>query len=83
MANVARLSLPLAMVATLIVSAIGAGVTYGATVSRLSALEETSKKVEGLQAEIRTQREWRARIDTHLEYLSRGIDRLEQRLGTR
>lgn len=78
--QISKLSVPLVLVGTLLVSALGAGVTYGATASQLAA---TVKKVESLEAEVSAQREWRARVETQLDYLARGIDRVERKLGTR
>jgi hypothetical protein len=85
--NASKISVSLTLVGTLLVSAVGAGMTYGATRSTINEnverTESLSRKVESLELETRQQREWRARVEAQMEYLVKAMDRLEQRLGTR
>jgi hypothetical protein len=87
MADIAKLSVPLALVGTLLVSAVGAGITYGATRAELqtqtSKLDVATRKVETLEHEQGENREWRARVETQVGYLVRALDRLERRFGTK
>jgi hypothetical protein len=87
MTSLAKSTLPLTLVGTLLASAVGLGVTYGANKSEIDAqaakIQWLVAKQEKTDAELAEQKVFRARVETQLGYQTEALKRLEQRLGTR